>query len=133
MGNSLIFPAPKCTYTSSSLQPFYLPIPVVEEYQSSKLFPPKAIKQNIPTLHIRSSFKSKYLIIYFHGNSCDLGRMFPGLLEYYEHFQVTRIRITVSTTDKQIRSIYLHQNTLDTASIKDGQELRKCFEMPNTL
>ena len=88
MGNSLIFPVPKCSYTATSLQPFYLSIPVVEELYTTKLTSPKTIKQNIPAVHIKSSAKSKYLIIYFHGNSVDLGRMFPGLLDYYEYFQV---------------------------------------------
>ncbi len=90
MGNSLIFPVPKCSYTSSSLQPFYLSIPVVEQFYTSKLATPKTMKQEIPALYFKSSLKSKYLMIYFHGNSVDLGQMFSGLLDYYEHFQVRK-------------------------------------------
>lgn len=88
MGNSLVFPVPKCNYTASSLQPFYHQIPVTEEHYSSRIGALRSIKRSIPSLLIKSSNKSKYLIIYFHGNSDDLGRMFPRLLEYYEQFQV---------------------------------------------
>lgn len=93
MGNSFIFPVPKCSYTAASLDPFYIQIPVT---------PPAASKQDlsgsqtsrknknfVPALYIKSSTqRSKYLFIYTHGNSEDLGRLYYGLLDYYERFEV---------------------------------------------
>lgn len=88
MGNSFIFPAPHCDYTRKTLEPFFQAIPVKEEYYSSKKDKTKVIHRTIPSLLIKSSTKSKHLIIYLHGNSEDLGKMYPRLLNYYEQFQV---------------------------------------------
>lgn len=88
MGNSFIFSAPKCSYTNATLEPFFHPVPVVENYYSNKPGFTTVVRRNIPTLYIKSSAKSKYLMIYFHGNAEDLGSTCPQLLQYYEHFQV---------------------------------------------
>ena len=52
--------------------------------------PSKNRKQiaSVPGLYIRSQIKTKYLFIYAHGNSEDLGRLYYSLLDYYERFQV---------------------------------------------
>ena len=91
MGNSLIFPAPKCTYSTSSLQPFYHSIAVPEKLDLNNEDASKAAKRTIPSLFITSLVKKKYLMIYFHGNSVDIGRVFQCLLEYYENFQVAKL------------------------------------------
>ena len=91
MGNSLIFPAPKCKHTINSLQPFYHSITVPEERLPKEKSMMKPTKRIIPALYIKTGIKSKYLMLYFHGNSDDLGRSYHRLLEYYEHFQVTEI------------------------------------------
>lgn len=88
MGNSLIFPVPKCKYTDRSLDPFFRYIPVQEDHYSAD-FQTKSISHRIPALHIKSRQKSKYLLIYFHGNCDDLGRLCERLVEYYERFEVS--------------------------------------------
>lgn len=89
MGNSFIFPAPRCSYTNATLAPFYHPIPVVENYYSSKAGGPiTTVKRTFPSLYLRSSVKCDYLMIYFHGNAEDLGLTCPQVIEFYEHFQV---------------------------------------------
>lgn len=86
MGNSLIFPVPKCSYSRNSLHPFFKHIAVVEEHYTGKMS--VSVNREIPTLHVKAAVKSKYLLIYFHGNSDDLGRLYESMIDYYERFQV---------------------------------------------
>ena len=56
--NSIVFPSPKCTYSTESLfkNLIYIPAP----------------HGHIPCLYLQSERKSKVLL-YFHGNAEDLG------------------------------------------------------------
>ncbi len=114
MGNSFIFPVPKCTYTSKSLSQFYLEFPIYRRTKDSRSNNRKQVI-NVPALHLRSHTKSKYLFIYAHGNSEDLGRLYFSLLDYYERFQVLSIICSLLTLN---RSIFQLLNTRDTDSTK---------------
>lgn len=87
MGNTFVFPSPKCSYTHTSLSPFYTLIPSDSHHQSSTT-QSKKDKYAIPALHIKTNVRSKYLFVYLHGNSEDLGRLYYSLLDYHERFQV---------------------------------------------
>ena len=93
MGNYFIFPAPKSSYTVEQYAEMlhFISRQDNDTHYFNCLKTSKKIDEppKIPALYIRSlSKKSPFLIIYFHGNSEDLGRVFPMILNYYEEFEV---------------------------------------------
>ena len=91
MGNYFIFSAPKPSYKIDQYDEMLHFISRQNEPDSNLIKKTKKMEQlqKIPALYMRSlSRKSPFLMIYFHGNSEDLGKVFPMILNYYEEFEV---------------------------------------------
>ena len=91
MGNYFVFPAPKSSYKIDQYAEMLHFIS--QEEDSSAILLKKFKKSNekckIPALYLcSSSKKSPFLMLYFHANCEDLGKVFPMILYFYEEFKV---------------------------------------------
>jgi hypothetical protein len=127
MGNSFVFPAPKSTYEASKYDPTLITIPTMVENNKCHTFACYARKTevNIPCRYILTKTqKSPYLIIFFHGNSEDIG---PKLSQFLSIF-AERFSMNVLCPEYPTYGIYKNRNTavsMEEALIEDATKVIK--------
>jgi len=78
--NKLLFPAPECSYSMKSGEFLWIPRPSNTFHESDK-------HNGLPALFLTHP-EAKYLILYSHGNGCDIGQLLWELKQYRERFKV---------------------------------------------
>ncbi|ORM41884.1 Alpha/beta hydrolase domain-containing protein 17C [Babesia sp. Xinjiang] len=73
--NSFIFPAPPPSYTSQLYELIWIPKRFGYDPDGSR----KATPGSFPVLYLPSPVPSNVVLIYLHGNSCDIGQVKPEL------------------------------------------------------
>nr|BAN65354.1 hypothetical protein [Babesia bovis] len=75
IGNSFIFPAPPPSYTSQLYELIWIPKRFGYDAEGSRNPTPGSF----PVLYLPSPVPSNTILIYLHGNSCDIGQVKPEL------------------------------------------------------
>ncbi|KAK1933383.1 hypothetical protein X943_003420 [Babesia divergens] len=75
LGNSIIFPAPPPSYTSQLYELIWIP----KRFGYDKNGDRKTTPGSFPVLYLPSPLPSSVIMIYLHGNSCDIGQVMPEL------------------------------------------------------
>ncbi|GBE58994.1 hydrolase [Babesia ovata] len=89
LANTFIFPAPPASYTSQLYELIWIPKRFAYDTQGGR----GATPGSFPVLYLPSPAPSNVVMIYLHGNSCDIGQVKPELRLISHELNVTVLAV----------------------------------------